>query len=171
MAISNTYTPKQLEDVRKKMHSSRSRLKTMLCHIPGGWIPSTRLDENLHTKVANGRWERIPHCRVRILRSVVRDGKKSCPVYVEWIFPVGKVPTVDDFTKIGRRSLRYWRDGLDEGSLANDILDMQAASVELPKIIEILPHIACLCHPDPLVNLLGEGGWKEARKGIRKKKQ
>jgi len=32
MAIPNTYTPQQLEDVRKKMHLSRSRLDNALPH-------------------------------------------------------------------------------------------------------------------------------------------
>jgi len=171
MAIPNTYTPQQLEDVRKKMHLSRSRLKTMLCHIPGGWVPSTRLEENFHMQVGNGRWQRSPHCRIRVLRSGVRDGKKSCPVYVEWRFPVGHLPTVDDFAKNGKRAFGHWCHGVDPKSFIADIRDIQDASAEIPDILEMLPHIAALCHPDPLMNLVGEGGWKEASKDVRKKQK
>lgn len=171
MAISNAYTPKQLEDVRTKMHASRSRLKTMLRHIPGGWVPSTRLEENFHSKAANGRWERIPHCRIRVIRSGVRDGKKSCPVCVEWRFPVGNLPTVDDFAKNGKRVFRHWCQGVDTKSFDSDIIDIQDASAEIPDILEMLPHIAALCHPDPLMNMVGEGGWKEASRDVRKKRK
>lgn len=167
---SHTYTAQQIEDVRKKMYSVRGRLKTMLRHVPGGWNPSVRLDENFWTRVA-GRNVCLPHCRIRVLRQEVHGGKKSCPVWVEWIFPVGKILTVDEFVKSGRRALRHWRAGLDGESLADDIRDMQDASIEIPKIVEMMPHIARLCHPDPLVNMAGEGGWNEVRRGVRKKKK
>lgn len=167
---SHNYTAQQLEDVRKKMHSARGRLKTMLRHIPGEWNPSARLDENYWSQRA-GRNVRAPHCRIRVLREKRYDGKNSCPVYVEWIFPVGKILTVDEFVKGGRRALRHWRMGIDDGSLADDIRDMQDASIEIPQIVEMMPHLARLCHPDPLVNMAGEGGWNEVRRGVRKKKK
>jgi hypothetical protein len=164
------YTSQQIEDVRKKMSASRNRLKSILLHMPGGWTTSFRLDENNHTIEHAGRQIRFPYILIRILREGMHDGKKSCPVYLRWAFPVGKIPTVEEFTKNGSRALRTWNTGVDQGSFADDVRDIQDASNEIPKILDMMPQIARLCHPDPLVNMDGEGEWKKIRKSVRKKR-
>lgn len=145
-----------LDEMRRLAAGARSRMKTALKHIPGGWNPS-------FTVVEYGDGGK-PALRIMLVRK--GDHGRGLNFAVYWVHGYGRPPSKDQLREL-RYGCRRWKTGTD---MSADLHDLIGAQQEIDQILPLVWAAFRLANPDKLVQMAGEAEWKQSRPPARRRK-